>query len=150
MLSTTHPTGAAGTMRIDDDESYYVDFYLLGVNQLVEQIPWTYILNGQVIPWQAFRLEANTAWQKVTSLQVYVTQTITFRLGDSGNALIGGPTDFEYDVTRIPFVSDGQGYAEINVDGLYHQAIPYVKDSGEWKQAEPWARLLGEWKPAPT
>lgn len=150
MLTTTHSTGAAGTMRIDDDESLYVDFYLLGVNELVDQLPWTYILNGVVQPWRAFRLEANTEWQKLTSLQVDVTQTITFRLGASGNALIGGPTDFEYDVSRVAFASDGLGYARINVDGIYHQAIPYVNDNGEWKQAEPWARLQGEWKPAPS
>lgn len=149
MLTYTKPTGAAGTMRIDDDESQYVDLYLLGVNQMVDQIPWTFILDGVVQPWRSFRLEANTAWQKLTSLKVDVTQTITFRLGASGNALVGGPTDFEADITRVPLVSGGTGYARIVVNGVYRQAIPYIRDNGEWKQAEPWARLAGEWRPAP-
>jgi hypothetical protein len=136
-------------MRIDDDGQKYVDFYLLGVNQLVEQVPWAYILNGQVSSWKSFRLEANLAWQRVATLAVDVTQEITFRLGASGNVLLGGPTDFPLEVTRVPLVSSGHGFARIKVNGIWRQAIPYVKDNGEWKQAEPWGRKAGEWKPAP-
>lgn len=150
MITYTQPTGAAGTMRIDDDESQYVDLYLLGVNQRIEQIPWTYILNGQIDPWKSFTLEANTAWQKVTTLLVDATQDITFRLGDSHSVLVGGPTDFVQEITRVALISGGTGFARILVDGIYRQAIPFVNDNGEWKQAEPWAKLQGEWKPAPT
>lgn len=150
MTTYTQGTGAAGTMRIDDDGSQYVDLYLLGVNERVEQIPWTYILNGQVDPWKSFTLEANTAWQKVTTLLVDATQDITFRLGDSHNVLVGGPTDMVLEIERVPLISGGTGYARILVDGVYRQAIPFVNDDGEWKQAEPWAKLQGEWKPAPS
>lgn len=149
MTSYFQSTGSAGTMRIDDDGSQYVDFYLLGVNQVVDQIPWTYIHDGIVEPWRSFRLEANQSWQKLASILVDATQTITLRLGASGNVLVGGPTDFAQEITRVALVSAGYGYARINVDGIYHQAVPYVNDNGEWKQAEPWAKQAGEWRPAP-
>lgn len=149
MTTNTHPTGAAGVMRVDDDGSKYIDLWLLGVNELVEQVPWAYIINGQVSSWQSFRLEANLAWQRLATLAVDETQTITFRLGDSNNVKLGGPTDFEVDITRVPLISSGVGYARINVNGAWFQAIPYVKDNGEWKQAEPWGRIAGEWRPAP-
>lgn len=150
MTTYTQPTGTAGTMRIDDDGSQYVDFYLLGVNQVVDQVPWTYVLNGQLQSWRAFRLEANTAWQKVTSLLVSTTQDVTFRLGASGNARLGGPADFTIEVERVSLVSTGHGYARVLVNGVYRQAIPYVNDNGEWKQAEPWGKIAGIWKPAPS
>lgn len=149
MTTYTHPTGAAGTMRIDDDGTQYVDFWLLGINELVEQVPWAYILNGQVSSWNSFRLEANTDWQRVITLVVNETQEITFRLGASGNARLGGPEDFPLDITRVQLISAGYGSGRIKVDGIWHQAIPYVNDNGEWKQAEPWGRLAGEWRPAP-
>lgn len=149
MTTYTNPTGAAGTMRIDDDGTQYVDLWLLGVNERIEQIPWAYVLNGQVSGWQSFTLEANLAWQRVATLVVNETQTVTFKLGASLNAKLGGPTDFPVDITRVPLISSGTGYARINVNGIWYQAIPFVKDDGEWKQAEPWGRIAGEWRPAP-
>lgn len=149
MTTYTKPTGNAGTMRIDDDGSRYIDFWLLGVNELVEQVPWASISNGVVSSWNSFRLEPNLQWQRVSTFPIDTTQTVTFRLGASGNAKLGGPTDFEVDITRVPLISAGYGTARINVNGLWHQAIPYVKENGEWKQAEPWGKIAGEWRPAP-
>lgn len=149
MTRYTKPTGAAGTMRVDDDGTQYVDFWLLGVNERIEQIPWATIVNGQVSSWNSFTLEANLAWQRVSTFVVNETQTITFRLGDSHNAKLGGPTDFEVDITRVPLISAGYGTVRVKVNDVYYQAIPYVKDDGEWKQAEPWGKIFGEWRPAP-
>lgn len=149
MTTYTQPTGAAGTMRIDDDGSEYIDFWLLGVNELITQIPWASIYNGEVSSWKSFRLEANLEWQRVATFPVHTTQTVTFRLGATGNAKLGGPTDFELEVTRVPLLSAGYGTVRVNVNGIWYQAVPYVKDNGEWKQAEPWGKIAGEWRPAP-
>lgn len=35
--------------------------------------------------------------------------------------------------------------ASVNVNGVWKDAIPYVKDGGTWKLARPWGRVSGEW-----
>lgn len=149
MSTYTNPTGAAGTMRIDDNGTDTIDFWLLGVNELVEQVPWSALVNGADTGLKSFRLEPNVSWQKVASFYVAINQEVTFHLGASGNVLLGGPTDFSVDVQRAAYTSGGTGTARINVNGVYFTAIPYVKDGGEWKQAEPWGKIAGEWRPAP-
>jgi hypothetical protein len=134
-------------MKIEDPGEY-VEFWLLGVNHLVDQIPWASVVNGVVSPWMSFRLEPNVAWQKVTTIQVLESQTITFRLGASGDVAVGGPTDFSVDIERAAVVSSASGYARIEVNGIYYFAIPYINDNGEWKQAESWGKLAGLWNPA--
>jgi hypothetical protein len=34
----------------------------------------------------------------------------------------------------------------VNVNGVWKDAIPYVKDGGTWKIARPWSRITGVWK----
>lgn len=149
MTTYTKPTGNAGTMRIDDDGHDNVDLYLLGVNELVPEVPWAYTVNGVTTGWQSFRLEPNVAWQKLGTIWVGSTQTITLRLGASGNVKLGGPTNFAVDITRSGSVeTPGTGYARILVDGVYKYAIAYVNDEGEWKQAQPWGKIAGKWGPA--
>lgn len=143
----TKPTGNSGTMKIEDDGEY-VSLWLLGVNQLIPEVPWAYIADGIVSDWRSFRLEANLAWQKLTTLRILTPQTVTLRLGASGNTALGGPTDFEVDIEREPIESIGTGTVRIKVGDVHKYAIPYVKDDGVWKQADPWARLAGEWNRA--
>lgn len=147
MPTYTQPTGNSGTMRIVDTGEF-VEFWLLGVNQLVDQIPWAYVADGITSDWRSFRLEANVAWQRLTTLRILTPQTVTFRLGASGNPAIGGPVDFSVDIERQTIESIGTGTVRLKVGDIYKYAIPYVKDDGEWKQADPWARLAGEWNRA--
>lgn len=147
MPTYTKPTGNSSTMKIEDDGEY-VSFWLLGVNRVVDQIPWAYIADGLASDWRSFRLEANVAWQKLTTLRITTPQTVTFRLGASGDAAVGGPTDFAADIERVVEESTGSGAVRIKVGNIYKYAIPYVNDKGVWKQAVPWARVAGEWNRA--
>lgn len=36
--------------------------------------------------------------------------------------------------------------AQININGVYLDAVPYVKDGGIWKIARPWTNVAGVWK----
>lgn len=147
MTTATKPTGSASVMKIEDNGEY-IDFWLLGVNQRVEQIPWASTFDGVRSSWQAFTLLPNVSWQKVTTIRVTTPQTITFSLGASGNPAVGGPTDFDFEVERAAQVVEGTGVVRIHNGSFYVTAIPYVKDNGVWKQAQPWGRLQGEWNPA--
>ena len=147
MPTYTQPTGNAGTMRIDDDGVSTVDIWLLGVNELVTQVPWTVTLNGQMQSWKSFRLEANLAWQKVASLFVDTTQEITFHLGASGNVKLGGPSNFVVDIPRGDLVGGGSNLARVVANGVHKRAIVWLRDEGVHKQVRPWAKKAGKWRP---
>lgn len=148
MTMYTEPTGNAGTMRMDDNGVDNVDLYLLGVNELVEQVPWAYTLDGVMSSWKSFRLEPNLAWQKLTTLFVGSTQDVTFHLGASGNALLGGPQDMTVDIQRGDLIGGVGGGARIPVDGIYKNALVWLNDQGEWKPVQPWAKKAGVWRPS--
>lgn len=148
MTTYTQPTGNAGIMRMDDDGVSAVDLYLLGVNELITQVPWTVTLNGVLQSWKSFRLEANNAWQKVATLYVGSTQDVTFHLGASGNVKLGGPSDFTVDIQRGDLVGGGGGRARVVDGGVYKSAIGWINDQGEWKQVQPWAKKAGLWRPS--
>lgn len=144
MATWMQPTGAQGNMRVDDDGTN-VDLYLLGVNELVTDVPWAYTLDGDTVGWRSFDLQADVSWQKLTTLFVPTTQTITFKLGATGNVKLGGPVDFEVDIQRGDVVGLGDGSVRVKDEGVHKTAIPWVRDQGVWKQALAWGRVAGEW-----
>lgn len=128
-----------------DDDGTNVDLYLMGVNEAVSQIPWAYTLNGVTSNWRSFDLQDDVVWQKVGTLFVPTTQTITFKLGATGHVKLGGPIDMEVDIQRGDVVGLGDGTARIRDAGVHKTAIAWVNDQGEWKQAISWGRVAGVW-----
>lgn len=147
MTTFTKPTGNVGQMRVDDD-GVNIDLYLLGVNELITQVPWTVTLNGAQQSWKSFRLEANVAWQKVATLFANQSQTLTFHLGASGNVKLGGPTNFDVEIDRGELPDEVGGRARVVDAGVNKPALVWLKDQGEWKITQPWAKKAGLWKPS--
>jgi hypothetical protein len=96
----TKSTGSTGTMMIQDDGTY-VTYYLKAGSQTYNyQLPWAYVINGNASGWKYFRFEKGGDWQKIGVAKVSYSQTVTFKLGNTGTAGLGGPTTFSVYIDR--------------------------------------------------
>lgn len=136
-------TGSSGNMIIRDDGRSNVDFYVQSVVSVsIPEMPWTFTLNGITEGWRSFEVLEIGQWQFVTSLYVGYSQTVTFKLGDTGTTSFGGPTDHAVYIQRGASV----GVARIKSGTVHQTASAYVKDGGVWKPAEVWVRSASIWK----
>lgn len=101
MTDYTHSTGSAGTMMIRDTGTT-VEFWLRcsSTSTFNHQLPWTFIVNGSQNSWLEFDFESGGAWQKLGYRTITYSQTVTFKLGDTGTSGLGGPTNFSQYISR--------------------------------------------------
>lgn len=142
--ANTVRTGSSSSLMIQDDFQTNVDFYILGVNVDIPELPWTFTINGQTEESvRSFHLRANNSWQKIMSFFINTTQIVQFSIGDSGNVEVGGPTAIS---TRVVRNGDQNVYSHVTVGTEQKTAVPYVNVDGTWKPAVPWVKAAGEWK----
>lgn len=100
MTDYTKSTGSSGTMMIRDTGTY-VEFWLkAGSATYNYELPWSYVVNGVTSSTREFRFEKGGSYQKLGSWNVSTSQTVTFKIGDSGTSGLGGPTTFSQAITR--------------------------------------------------
>lgn len=94
-------TGTTATMMIRDTGTT-VEFWLESGNNSSYNyaLPWSYIVNGVTSGTKTFRYEANAGWQRFDVFTVTTSQTVTFKIGDSGTGGIGGPTTLSVAISR--------------------------------------------------
>jgi hypothetical protein len=96
----TKATGSTGTMKITDTGTT-VEFWLkAGSGTYNYQLPWGYTINGVTNNNKEFRFEMGGAWQKLSAWTVSTSQTVTFRLFDTGTSGLGGPTTLSANISR--------------------------------------------------
>lgn len=94
------PTGSSGTMRITDN-GLRVEFWLkAGSSTFNHELPWGYTVNGITSGTRYFDFQSGGAWQRLAGWDVTTTQTVVFRLFDSGTSGLGGPTTFSQAINR--------------------------------------------------
>jgi hypothetical protein len=93
-------TGSTGTMMIRDD-GLTVSFWLkAGSTTFNHNLPWGYVVAGVTSPTLEFDFVSGGAWQMLKSWNLTATQTVTFKIYDSGTTGLGGPTTFSQLITR--------------------------------------------------
>lgn len=104
--SYTKPTGSSGTMKIVDlnpgGASGNVEFWLNSNNSTTynHDLPWGYTINGVTDNTNTFDYSAGDGWQRLGVWNVTTSQTVTFRLYDTGTTGFGGPTTFNQAISR--------------------------------------------------
>jgi len=100
MTDWTKSTGSTGTMMIRDTGTY-VEFWLkAGPQTFNYQLPWAYVVNGVTSGWKSFRFVTGGSWQRLGRWNVTYSQTVTFKLGNTGTVGLGGPTTFSHAISR--------------------------------------------------
>lgn len=103
MASYTKDTGASGTMKIVDTGTR-VEFWLRANSSTYNyQLPYGYTVNGTTDNSNSFRFEKGGDWQMLRSWAVSTSQTVYFRLQDSGTNSLGGPTTFSVAIKRATY-----------------------------------------------
>lgn len=94
-------TGSTGSMMIRDTGTA-VQFWISSGNSSTfdNDLEWAYTANGSTTAWKSARYEANAGWQQLGSVNVTTTQTVTFKIEDTGTSGFGGPTTFNQSVNR--------------------------------------------------
>ena len=100
MTDWTRSVGTNGTMMIRDTGTR-VEFWLkAGSATFNYTLPWGYTVNGVTDNSNSFRFEKGGNWQMLKSWAVSTSQTVAFRLGDTGTAGLDGPANFGHDIDR--------------------------------------------------
>lgn len=101
MTDYTKSTGSSGTMMIRDTGTY-VEFWITSGNSTTynHQMPWSYVINGVTSSTKYYDYSAGAGWKKLSSWNVTYSQTVTFKLGDTGTSGLGGPTTFSVAIKR--------------------------------------------------
>lgn len=108
---------------------------------IMEQMPWSYTLNGVRDPWRTARIMPNV-WTTLGKLYVPTSQTVTVHIGETGTSEIAGPHDYSFYAVRGAALSVGR----ITQGSTSLRAIPYVNVQGVWRVAEGYAKHEGTWK----
>lgn len=83
------------------DTGDYVEFWLKAGSQTFNyDLPWAYVVNGNSSGWKSYSFDPGGDWQKVYRVLVKTSQTVTFKIGDSGTSGLGGPTTFSHSISR--------------------------------------------------
>lgn len=115
MTDYTKSTGSSGTMMIRDTGTW-VEFWLkAGSTTFNHQLPWAYVINGVTSSWREFDFKSGGSWQKLSSWLVDDSQTVTFKIGDSGTSGLGGPTTFSASISRAKLPSPPSAVTLSNV-----------------------------------
>lgn len=97
----TKQTGRTGTMLIRDTGTYVEYWINAGDPQTYNyQMPWAYVINGNASGWKYFRYERGSGYELLGRAYVSHSQTVTFKLGDTGTLGLGGPTTFSKYISR--------------------------------------------------
>lgn len=100
MATVTKNTGSSGIMRIVDD-GVTVTFQLLaGSGSFNHDLPWGYTVNGATNNSRQTDYTGNGAYKTLDSWTVSSSQTVTFRLFDTGTSGMGGPTTLSMVIDR--------------------------------------------------
>lgn len=100
MVDHTKSTGGDGTMLIRDSGGYVELWLRAGSQTFNYDLPWAYTINGSSSGWKQFRFEPGGDYQRLGRAKVSYSQTVTFKIGDSGTAGLGGPTTFSVSINR--------------------------------------------------
>lgn len=100
MTNYDKATGSTGTMRITDTGTT-VEFWLkAGSGTYNDHLPWSYTVNGVTSGTKTFNFLPGGDWQKLQSWTVTTSQTVTFKIGDTGTSGLGGPTTHTASISR--------------------------------------------------
>lgn len=101
MTDYTKATGTTGTMMIRDTGTN-IEFWLTSGNNSSynHALPWGFVGNGQTQSNLTYDYVANSGWQRFGFFPVTTSQTITFKIYDSGTGGIGGPTTLSVAISR--------------------------------------------------
>lgn len=100
MTDYDKPTGTSGTMRIRDLGSV-VEFWITSGNSTTwnSALPYGWTYNGSTGT-STYNYQPNAGWEKLRSFTINTSQTVTFRLFDSGTSGFGGPTTHSVAIDR--------------------------------------------------
>lgn len=84
------------------DDGTYVEYWITAGNSTTfnHNMPWAYVINGTASSWRYYRYEAGSGYEKLGTAKVTTSQTVTFKLGDTGTSGLGGPTTFSVSIKR--------------------------------------------------
>lgn len=106
MTDYTRSTGTSGTMMIRDNApgaaSGTIEFWLNSNNSTTfnHDLPWGYTVNGVTDNTNEYDYSAGAGWRKLATFTISTSQTVTYRLFDTGTSGFGGPTTFNQAITR--------------------------------------------------
>jgi hypothetical protein len=113
-------TGSSGTMMIRDTGTV-VEFWLNSNNSSTwnAALPWGWTVNGSTGS-STFNYQPGAGWKKLGSFNVGTTQTVTFRIGDTGTSGFGGPTSFSVGISRggVPGVTGPPTFSSITQNSV--------------------------------
>lgn len=121
MTDYTKSTGSTGTMMIRDTGTR-IEFWLkAGSATFNYQLPWGYTVNGTTDNSNSFRFESGGDWQRLKYWTVTDSQTVTFRLYDTGTSGLGGPTTFSKAINRAtaPDAPSKPSYSALTDTSVY-------------------------------
>lgn len=99
-------TGNTGKMMIRDNApgaaSGTIEMWITSNNSTTfdHEMPWAYTVNGSYSGWLSHNYNANSGWNFLGSWTISASQTVTFYLGATGTAGLGGPTTFNQYIAR--------------------------------------------------
>lgn len=100
-ITYSKDTGSSGEMQIRDTGTK-VEFWLNSHNTTTfnHQLPWGMTVNGVTDNGREFDYSAGAGWQRLGVWTVSSSQTVTFRIFDTGTSGFGGPTTFNQFIDR--------------------------------------------------
>lgn len=114
-------TGNSGKMMIRDTGSI-VEFWINSFNTTTYNLalPWGFTVNG-VTSSRTARYNRGAGWVRLGAWTVSKTQTVTFRLGDTGTSGFGGPTTFSVAISRgsMPNPPSKPALTSVNYDSVF-------------------------------
>lgn len=121
MTDYTKATGSTGTMMIRDTAGKIQFWLKAGSATFNHSLPYGFTVNGTVDSSNTFDFKSGGAWQMVRQWTVSYSQTVQFRLGDSGTSGLGGPTVFSVwiDRHRIPDAPSAPSASLITASSAY-------------------------------
>lgn len=143
MNTTIVQTGTKGLIKLQDNtdgNDKTVDLYVSSSSAIsIPSLPWSYSIDGVLSDTKSFKFVATTAWQHLGKIYVGYAETFIFHLGNTGHAELGGPTD------ATATLQNSTKVVNINVNGTWEKAIPYVNVNGVWTEAVPYVAYNSVW-----
>lgn len=103
MVDYVKPIGTqAGSRMMIRDTGTYVEFWIISGSPYTYAyaFPWGYTINGSTT-WTTGRYESGGKWYRCGRWNIASSQTVTFRLGDTGTVGLNGPTTFSKFIDRV-------------------------------------------------
>lgn len=103
MPDYTRDTGSTGIMMIRDiPGENRVEFWLNSRNSTTfnHALPWSGRVNGIETGTQYYNYTAGAGWRRLGNYSISTSQTVIFRIGNTGTSGFGGPTEFSQFITR--------------------------------------------------